>query len=217
MPRTYDSGLTAPIRTMVRNAVVTMLAPLKIGQTGGFLEAVIPIGFSVDRADDHSIDLLWQELRGRSPAIAVATVEMRFEPGGAPDRSRGRLSVDLYALSSHRRSVTEGRTDSDAAAIADLTADPGIDVTLELAWQLLFNADLQIGSRANPMTLLRETEIICDDEKTIWQQQWECIVTRDVNKNRDITQLLKNFHTTLKPVGDEPAARHIVEDTTVHT
>lgn len=209
MSRTYDSGLAGPVRTVVRDAVVSMLAPLGVG-AGGFIEAIVPIGFSVDKSNDLGIDLLWQELRGKAPAIAVAALDMVFEPAGAPDRSRGTLIVDVYFLSSHRRGVTEGRIEGDTTAAADLTADPGIDVALELAWQLLFNADLGLGSRVNPMKLRRESEVIADDDKTIWQQTWECIVTRDVNKNRDITQLLTQFMTTLKPVGDEPAALNLV-------
>jgi len=193
--RTYDSGLAGPIRTLVRNAVVAKLAPLGVAHSG-FLEAIVPIGFEVRGHDDHSIDLLWNELNGKIPAVGVAALGMAFHASGAPDRSRAELAVEVYVVSSHRRGVTEGRTSSDAAA-ADLTQDPGIDVTLELIWQLLFNADLGIGARANPMKLTREVEIIADNDRTIWAQHWECLVTRDVNKNRDVTQLLTQMVSTL--------------------
>jgi hypothetical protein len=209
--RTYDSGLAAPIRTLVRDNVVRLLAPLGV-PAGGFLEAIIPIGFDVDRTDEAAIDLLWQELRGKAPAIAVAVLGGVYEPAGAPTRWRETLTIDVYVLSSHRRGTTEGRIEGDNIAAADLAADPGIDVCLELAWQLLCNADLGIGPHAPPLVPHRQDPLVAEDDKTIWRQTYSCKVTRDVNPNRNVTQLITKLMTTLKPVSDEPTTLHMVEE-----
>ena len=90
----YDSGLPSPMRTLVRNAVIPKLQPLTRAG-GGWLEAVIPIGFSIRGPHDElGIDLLWNELGGRTPAIAVATTSLKPDDGGAPDTSRGHLTFE---------------------------------------------------------------------------------------------------------------------------
>src|SRR4051812_8238719 len=110
----FDSGLRSPMRTLVRIAVIAKLQPLTRAG-GGWLEAVIPIGFSGPH-DELGIDLLWQELGGRAPAIAVATPSLKPDDGGAPDTSRGQLTFELSLVSSHRRGLTNGRTAGDVAA-----------------------------------------------------------------------------------------------------
>jgi hypothetical protein len=117
----YDSGLSSPMRTLIRNAVIAKLQPLTRAG-GGWLEAVIPIGFSIKGPHDElCIDLLWQELGGRTPAIAVATTSLKPDDGGAPDTSRGHLTFELYLVSSHRCGLTDGRTAGDIAAATSNT------------------------------------------------------------------------------------------------
>jgi hypothetical protein len=157
MTWTYDSGLPTPTRTLVRNALIAKLQPLTRAG-GGWLEAVIPIGFSIKGPHDElGIDLLWQELGGRTPAIAVATTSLKPDDGGAPDTSRGHLTFELYLVSSHRRGLTDGRTAGDAAAAASSAADPGLDAALELAWMYLLGIDLGIGPRSQTRGSSRRT------------------------------------------------------------
>lgn len=210
----YDSGLPSPIRTLVRNAVIVRLAPLTVAG-GGWLK-VIPIGFTVKGPHDElGIDLLWNELNGRTPAIAVACTKCVDDEAGAADRTTGTQQIDLYFVSSHRRGLTEGRTSGDAAAAASNATDPGLDAALELAWMFLLDVDLGLGTGVRGLRRREEDELIADNEKTIWYQTWQVWISRDVNKLRASVLALTQLHTTLKPVGDEPAPRHIVVDTDV--
>ena len=212
MTWSYDSKLPSPVRTLIRNAVIAKLAPLTVAG-GGWLEAVIPIGFSIKGPHDEvAIDNLWNELNGRTPAIAVATTKLTTEDGGAPDQSIATLLVELYFLSSHRRGLTEGRTEGDVAATASNRNDPGLDAALELAWMYLLGVNLGLGTGVKDPRFVEEDEIISEDDKTIWQQTWRVKLSRNVNQLRASVQKLTGITTTLRPTGDEPAARHIVLD-----
>jgi hypothetical protein len=80
MTWTYDSGLPSPIRTLIRNAVIAKLHPLTRAG-GGWLEAVIPIGFLIKGPHDElGIDLLWQELGGRAPLRRPASNRTMMAP-----------------------------------------------------------------------------------------------------------------------------------------
>ena len=118
-------------------------------------------------------------------------------------------------MSSHRRGLTDGRTAGDVAAAASNAADPGLDAALELAWMYLLGVDLGVGSEVADPRFVEEDEIIADTDKTIWQQTWRVWLTRDVDQLRASVQKLTGLRTTLKPTGDEPAARHIVGDSNV--
>ena len=133
----YDSKLPTPQRTRISDAFITKLAPLGVAN-GGYLEAIIPIGFGIkDRNDDLGVDLPWQELNGRTPAIAVYVGKLTGIDGGSAERSHGPQQVELYIVSSHRRGLTEGRTEGDAAAAQSNANDPGLNATLELARNLI--------------------------------------------------------------------------------
>lgn len=211
----FDSELAGPLRTVVRNAFIARLAPLSVAG-GGWLSQIVPIGFTIkDRNDDLGIDNLYATLNGQTPAIAVATAKLVDDPAGASDRDRGRLVVDLYFMSQHRRDLTEGRTAPDAAATLSRAADPGLDAALELAWMYLLGGDLGLGPQVGLPRFLEEDEIIADADKTIWYQSWQVLATRDANQLRAAVTKLTRMHATLKPTGDEPAPLHMVEDTDV--
>jgi hypothetical protein len=211
----YDSGLQSPILTLIETAVVAKLAPLTVAG-GGWLPAVIPIGFVIDgKHDEYGIDLLWSELNGRTPAIAVVAGKCQCDPTGAPESSRWRQQIDLYFVSHHRRGLTEGRITGDVAAAASKAADPGLHAALELAWMFLLDADLGLGSSVQSLRLLEQDQLVADHEKSIWQQTWQVLIGRDVNKLRASVQKLTQLAATLKPVSDEPAPRHIVLTTDV--
>jgi hypothetical protein len=210
--RTYDSGLVAPIRTVVRQAVIEKLQPLLIAN-GGFLEAIDGIGYAVTAHDLDSLDLLMADLIGRSPAIAVEVGDMVLSPAGAPGTGRGTLEVNLYVVTTHLRGASDGRVEADVAGTTVPSADPGIDVALECAWQLLESVNLGRGTKIKEPHLQRETELITDQQVTIWHQVWHVGVSRDVNLHRDVTQLLTSFRSTLR-TSTAPAGPTIVEITT---
>jgi len=216
----FDSGLADSQRTLIANAMIAKLAPLKIlalgGSTAGFLEQVLTIPFTIDgKHDEYGIDLMWQELAGKSPAVAIAPAGMTLTQAGGPGRSRGELAIDVYVISTHGRDVTEGRATSDAIAAADDSADPGIFATLELVWALLFDLDLGVGSHVQQLKLHSEDELITDEEKTIWVQKWKVTVTRDANMYRGMIQKLTELHTTMRQSGLDPDPIPVIEDTTV--
>lgn len=200
----YDNGLNTPLRTAVRGAIVTLLQPLK--RPIGFLDALIPIGFYIHGpTDDIGIEMLEDALKGRSPAIAVALCDGKDEPAGDLQRSLQTVDIELYFVTDHQRGLTEGRVVGDVSAAASDNADPGLDAMLELAWQLLFKADLGIGTapkrRVQPLWRIGEGQIIAAKDKTIWHQHWATKLTCDVNLQRGITQRLIGMTATLLPDG----------------
>jgi hypothetical protein len=79
----------------------------------------------------------------------------------------------------------------------------------------LLGVDLGIGPQVADPRFVEEDEIVADNDKTIWQQTWRVWLTRDVDQLRASVQKLTGLRTTLKPTGDEPAARHLVVDSHV--
>ncbi len=219
MPRTYDTGHTSPQRKLIVDKIIEALAPLKLpglgGASNGFLEALIPIGYRVDRSDDDfAIDLLWRDVGQKSPAIAVAPLDLLSTQAGGPGRARAELEVEIYIVSAHRRDVTEGRMSGDAISAADDTADPGIWAILELVWMYLFDIKMNL-STVHELKLEREAPLIMDEKKAIWRQQWSIVVGRDANVYRGLSQLFTNARTELNPTDDQPDAQNIHVNTTV--
>lgn len=221
MSHTFDSGLAAPMRTLIANAAVAKLLPLKLatlgGAANGFLEDVFVIGFAVEKGDSHAIDMLWDATGGRSPVVVIAPSSLRKTGASGIGHTVGDLDVDVMIVSTHRRSVTEGRATTDAISTADDSADPGIFATLELVWAFLFDVDLGLGGKIAQLKFDREYELDTHEAVTIWKQEWKIQVERNVNLARGITQKFLTAHTTLKQSAptDEPAAKRIIEDTTV--
>jgi hypothetical protein len=215
-----DSGLADAQRTLIANAIATKLAPLKLqtlgGSSTGFLEAIEIVSFAIDgKHDDHGIDMLLELLKDRMPAVAIAPIGLRNKPAGGIGKGLAELDVDVYFVSAHRRELVEGRATMDPAAIANDARDPGIFVTVELVWALLQDQDLGLGTGIQQLKLQHETELLTSRQETVWKQEWKIAVARDVNLYRGLTEKFTTAHTTLKPTGDEPAAKHMVEDTPI--
>lgn len=219
MPRTYDTGHAAPQRKLIADKIIEKLTPLLVpgagGAVDGFLEALIPIGYRVDRSEeDLAVDMLWDDIGRKSPAVAVAPLDLRSTQAGGPGRAQGELEIEIYVVSSHRRGTTEGRMSGDAIAAGDNTADPGIWAILELVWSRLFDIKMGIAT-VHELKLEREAEVITDPTKTIWKMQWSIVVGRDANLYRGLTQKFTNARTTLNPTDDQPNAQNIKVNTTV--
>lgn len=222
MSHTFDSELADTLRTLLANAIKTKLTPLLApglgGSADGFIETIITIAFGIkNESDSVKLDMLWNVIGGRTPAIAVFPGAMKPKQAGGPGKSRGPIFVDLYYVSSHRRDATEGRATMDAIAAADDTADPGMFAMLELAWARLYDVDLGLGTHFGQLKLQDEDELDTNEEYTVWKQEWSIDVARDANMYRGLAQKLTNARTTLKQSAptDEPADKRIVEDTIV--
>jgi hypothetical protein len=219
MSRTYDTGLTSPQRTLIQNKIIELLQPLKLLTLGGtdakgVCQAIVPLAFRVRAEDIDTISLLETKLGSKSPAIAVAVLDLDGEQAGGVGRATAELAVELYFLTSHRRDVTEGRATGDAISTADDTADPGIYALLELAWMYLFDSPLGIPT-VHEMKLRHEREVITTERQTLWRQTWHVMVGRDKNMYRGLVQQLTRAVTTLNPTDDTPPSKNIIVDKTI--
>jgi hypothetical protein len=217
--RLFDTGLFAPQRTLLQNKVIELLQPLKLlslGGTdaGGFLRAIIPISFRVTADDPDTIDMLETAVGSRTPAIAVAVLDLHPQQAGGPGRSSGELELHLYFLTAHHRDKTEGRARGDVLSAVDLKADPGVYAIVELAWALLFDVPLGIKT-LHELKLRFEGEVLTSERLALWRQEWRILVGRDANMYRGITERLTRAVTTLDSTDDLPAEKNLVIDTTI--
>lgn len=213
MAHAYDTGLALPQRTLLRRGAVDLLEGLLVAN-GGYLRAVLPWGGVVrGYTDEVGINLIQALLNGRAPAMVVGLGD-----GVGSDGSLGgfrfakALELVVYHYSNHARSVTSGRTEIDVTAAASNSADPGLDVMMEHAEELLIGQRVGGAEVVNPVNerarstvsikqirWSREEELATDPTLTLWRQVFTVTVTRDINKFRDVSQLLESIHTIVRP------------------
>lgn len=192
MAHVYDTDLTKPQRTAIRDALVAKLAPLKKTSVPAlYLQAIVTIARPYRGAGDETgLTLLANALLGRAPAIAIALGRTTFESSGSlPSENRGELELALYCCSEHARDVEEGRLYGDAIAAGSNTADPGIWTMLEHARELVAGAQLGIASVGEPR-LVEEDEVLTAAEATVWEQRYRVPLTAELDPARSVTQLL---------------------------
>lgn len=192
MAHVYDTGLSVPQRTAIRDAVIAALAPLaKAATPPRYLRAIVTIARPYrGEGDEAGKDLIVAELLGCAPALAIAIGRGTYDDAGVgATELSGELELAVFAISQHERSVTEGRLYGDAIASGDATADPGIWTMLEHARERVAGADLQIAGVAAPR-LFEEDEVLTAANATVWQQRYRIAISADVNPARDTTQQL---------------------------
>jgi len=223
--RSFDTGLSIPKRTLVRNKVIELLQPLLKGGSymrgdepmAGFLRAIVKVPGTLQsfnyEDNDSGIKLLYALLLGRTPSIGVALGDRVMKPAGVGGaRGFAALDVHLYFVNNHQRSMM-ARLESDVVSVgdedeeieADDEADPGIDVMLECAEELLTAERLdttQPGAVVKHLELKREEDVYTGRQHCIWMQVWEVGVTSTINKKRAITQRIEGFNTTLPTPGE---------------
>lgn len=212
----FDTGALKSQRELVQDKIIELLQPFSVASSGGFLEAIVPIGYRVDeKADDDSLAMLIEEdFRNRSPSIAIAALDSESEQAGGPGRSLASLEIEIYVFSSHKRSRTDGRARMDVTAIANQTRDPGVFAILELVWSRLFDAPLEPAS-AHELKRVSEHHMITGTKGTIWRQRWRLQQTYDADMARGITQLFTEAVTKLHLAPDDLAPAQITETTTI--
>lgn len=200
MAHAFDTGLALPQRTLIRNGAVTLLSGL-LRSNGGYLAAVIPWGGVVRGfLDETAIQLLWQELRGRNPAIAVSVGDSSYEAAGMGGFNfKASIELTLYHYSQHKRSETAGRIALDAVALADDTADPGLEIMMEHAKELLIGQRPALGPTVKQLVPRLEEELQTRDSHTIWAQRYAIVATSTINSKRTLTQLLGDLHAVIRP------------------
>lgn len=220
MSHAYDTGLALPYRTLVRHQVLALLAPL-LKANGGFLPAVLPLpGTLRSYEGGDGVNQLYTTLLGRSPAIAVVCGDRRQERASVSGfRNLSELEVHLYFVNNSMRSlmarveadvVSTGDPNAQPPIAASDTADPGLEVTMELAEELLTGQSIDtVKGVIKQLELVREEGLYTGNQHTIWQQTYQVTVTRSINRNRNIQQRITGFSTIVRPSGeaiDSPAA-----------
>lgn len=223
MAHEFDTGLALPQRTLIRRGAVTLLSGL-LRSNGGYLQAVVPFGGVIrSYLDDKGIDLLWTALKGRQPAIAVALGDRNTAPSGiGGTRGAGDLELLLYFYASNPRDFVSGRLEPDVVALANDAKDPGLDVMMEHAEELVVGQRVGATPVTNPVGEVnravasikhivfgREEELRTEGGFTLWVHRYSITVTRWINKLRDVTQMITELNTktrTSDAVMDPPAA-----------
>lgn len=213
MAHAFDTGLPRAQRTLIRDGVVELLGGL-LRANGGYLAAVIPWGSIVrGYTDADGIDELKAALNGRAPAIAVALGDRVTSPGGMGSNGwKSDLELVLYHYGNHPRSLTAGRTSIDARALASDVRDPGLEVMLEHAEELVVGQRVGAAATTNPVGEVsravpsikqvvptREEELATEAGLTLWAQRYAVQIDRRVNRYRGVAQLLEELRTTIRP------------------
>jgi hypothetical protein len=198
MARTFDSGLSLPIRTHVRNGIISKLAPL-LKSAGNFASGIEGLPFILHGSDiDETIVKMVLDLfNGRSPMYGVALGDCKVRAAGAPGFKRGILEVEVSGFCNHQLHLMLGRMAPDVKANAFNTADPGIEVMMELAQQLLTDQTLgaPLNGKAKELVLQEEVELISMREMTMWALQYTIDVEIRANDKRDITERIESIYT----------------------
>lgn len=201
MAHVYDTGLALPQRTLIVRGAVTLLAQLRRPPVGiGYLNAVISWGGVIrSYTDDIGIDLLWQDLQGRNPAIAIALGDKRSKPAGMGGFNfQGHLDLLVYHLSRHQRGLEAGRQEIDAAGLADDHADPGLHVQMEHTEELLIGQRCGASSTIKQIVPVSEEEIRTEGGLTLWVQHYAISVERTINRDRSVVQMLTDIRTNVR-------------------
>ncbi len=217
MAHAFDTGLARTQRTLIRDGIVELLGGLlhndHDGELGGYLRAVIPWGGVIRGfTDEIGIDLLWSALNGRAPAIAVCLGDKVGQNAGLGGFNvKADLELVLYHYSNNQISMTDGRTSISTRAGSSNARDPGLDVMLEHAEELVLGqrvgatlATNPIGekSRSTPsikqVVFLREEELRTDKTLTLWAQRFSVRVDRVIDPHRGVTQMLEEIRTVLR-------------------
>jgi len=191
-----DHGLGAPLRQLVQDGVVNLLQRLHVAN-GGYVRAIVPTTTHVaGKHDEQGLALLFAELQGNAPAIAVSTGEQRYTRKGDVDRFTGELEIRLVFLVNSLRSRVS-RLEGDVASAASATADPGIYVMMEHAAQLL--AGQTPGASGSqiikPLDIVDDGPLESDNELELWQQSYRLMLERAFNRDRDLSLVLKQINT----------------------
>lgn len=195
----FDTKANLPQRTLLRRGAVALLAEL--ARPIGYLQAVTGWGGTIrSHQDMDGITELHTALAGRSPAIAVGLLDRRTTKrhiGGFA--AVGKIELSVYFYSNHRRSLVEGRLEPDAVALVDDLADPGLEVAMEHAEELLVGRYPSVTKSIKSISHVNEEDlIIASEDFTIFVQRYEVEVDRVINPNRNATERLEQFHSATR-------------------
>lgn len=215
MTHAFDTGSNKPIRTLIKQGVVTLLSPLKRSNGGYLLDVGAYGGITRTYTDETGIQDLVRFFT-RSPTIAVTCGTRTHKSGTTSGRSSvSQMELLLYFTSQHSRGQERGRMESDPVALADDQADPGLDVIMDHTEELLLGQfpSLEVLN-LKQIEFANEQELVTSEKITIWTQTYYLTVTKTIPKIggefRTAKQLLESiaWRVTTDPnedMPDEPA------------
>ncbi len=198
MAHAFDTGLAKPQRAVVRDAIVTRLAPLlQTGAAAGLY--VKKIAGVVGRLSKDDTDLILAECQGQCPAILVGLgkkdVSARSVTGPG-DRFSGELDVYVYVVVDTLRKPDVHRVAGDAASGASLQADPGTETILEHLEELLVGFHPTDASKSvHHLVYEAEDELGHFDEITVWEQIYSVQLERALKRGKGITEAVTAIRT----------------------
>lgn len=198
----FDTGLALAQRTVLRRGAIALLAEL--ARPVGYLQAVIGWGGTIrSHQDIDGIDQLHAALSGRAPGIAVSLLDAETTDrtiGGFA--SKAQIEMSVYFYSNHSRGDVEGRLEPDNVALVDDTADPGLEIAMEHAKELLIGQYPGSHKSIKQIALQREEHLVTT-EFTIFVQRYVVLVDQIINRDRKVTQRVTEFMTTVRHATDE--------------
>lgn len=206
MPHTFDTGLAKPLRTLIVQGAVTVLANLK--KTNGlYLHAVEEFGGVIrSYADEEGIAELEHLLQGRAPAVAISLADRTGGAAGVGGHKHlDEIELLVYFYTRHPRGLEAGRQVTDAIGAAANTADPGLHVIFEHVEELLVGSRLGNTPQIKQLRFTREVEVRTRNGFTLWCQHYAVSVDRQLNEWRGVTQYLTHIRSTLH-LGDSSVA-----------
>lgn len=190
MPLAFDTGLAKPQRTLIRDALIARLAPLKIA-AGMYLASVVTIPRPIrGDGDDLGLSELEKAAQATAPAVAIAIGGAKPE-GGSLDGLEGFADVEIaiYVVSKHARDLNAGRLYGDAVSAASNTKDPGLFAMLEHVRERIHAQDLGVDGVEVPRWA-GEDEVLTLEGVTIWEQRYTARAAVTINPDRDATTVM---------------------------
>jgi len=174
----FDTGLMLPQRTILRRGAVALLSALK-RSNGGYLADVIGFGGIVrSYTDDDGISQLMRQF-GRTPCIGVQCATREYQTAALGGKqAMSELELLLYFATQHSRDLLSGRQESDVRVeFGDNSADPGLDVMMEHAVELMHGAyPTMLTGTVKQIQIRREQELATDEKMTIWLQTYRVVL-----------------------------------------
>ena len=205
MAHSFDTGASTPQRTRIRNGVATLLSGLKrtAGPSPtGYLAEVMPTRLIVrSYRDEIGVAQLVNTL-SRFPSIGVAVGDRVSNVKGIGGyQEQGQLDLLLYIASSNARPGVAGRLESDSAALASDLADPGLDVILEHAKELVLGQYVDAVGDIKQLRPDREEQLYTEAPVEIWLQSYLITVMVQISEFRNVDQLLESirFRAAINP------------------
>ncbi len=115
----------------------------------------------------------------KAPAIAVAVGDRSSRVSGIGGYNEmGEIDLCCYFATNNIRNQQIWRQESDVAGLADDHADPGLDVMLDHAKELLLGQYIggPVGKDIKQLRPEREYELATDQSVTIWVQEYKVTV-----------------------------------------